>query len=398
MDKIKKLLEKNVDTIYPSKKSLEKALRSGKKLKLYLGIDPTASKLHLGHTIAIRKLNEFASLGHEAIFLVGDGTVLVGDPSERNTGRKLITPEEVKKNIRSWKKQMRPFLDFTKVKEKHNADWLTKLTLIDLIKIGSKISAVQLFKRDNFQKRLKKENTVWYHETMYPLLQGYDSVIMDVDLEIGGTDQTFNMLIGRQLQKKFNNREKYVLTTKMIMGTDNKKMSKTSNNCIWLDDSAENIYGKLMSLPDELIPSYFEAFTEAELKQVQTMEKQITKGGVNPMALKKDLAFKITRQIHGQAKAKKAEADFEKVFQQGKKPDNIPGFRVKQLSANPISPLDLLTETGLASSRSEAKRLIRQKAVKINNQPVLDYGKDIQVKADDIIQVGKKRWLKISSV
>jgi tyrosyl-tRNA synthetase len=398
MDKIKKLLEKNVDTIYPSKKSLEKALRSGKKLKLYLGIDPTASKLHLGHTIAIRKLNEFASLGHEAIFLVGDGTVLVGDPSERNTGRKLITPEEVKKNIRSWKKQMRPFLDFTKVKEKHNADWLTKLTLIDLIKIGSKISAVQLFKRDNFQKRLKKENTVWYHETMYPLLQGYDSVIMDVDLEIGGTDQTFNMLIGRQLQKKFNNREKYVLTTKMIMGTDNKKMSKTSNNCIWLDDSAENIYGKLMSLPDELIPSYFEAFTEAELKQVQTMEKQITKGGVNPMALKKDLAFKITHQIHGQVKAKKAEADFEKVFQQGKKPDNIPGFRVKQLSANPISPLDLLTETGLASSRSEAKRLIRQKAVKINNQPVLDYGKDIQVKADDIIQVGKKRWLKISSV
>ncbi len=392
MDKILNILEKNVEKIYPSKKALEKALRSGKKLRLYIGVDPTATRLHLGHTIGIRKLQEFADLGHEAIFLFGDGTVLVGDPSERATGRKLITSKEVAANSKTWKQQVTPFLNFKKVKEKHNADWLTKLSLKDIINIGSKISAIQLFKRDNFQERLKRGDTVFYHETMYPLLQGYDSVHMDVDLEIGGTDQTFNMLIGRELQKKFRNKEKFVLTTKMILGTDGSKMSKTSNNCIWLTDKPEDMYAKIMRLQDGLIPSYFEAFTNMDPKQTEKIKKGLKNQTIDPMQIKKELAKNITAQVHGQEKANQAEKNFEQVIQQGKTPEKIPTFPLDKLNKQE-NIIDLLEKTKLAPSRSEAKRLVKQNAVEINSKKITTL--EITPKKGDVIRVGKRRWVKI---
>jgi len=390
--KIEEVLTRRVAKIYPSKEVLKKLLLSGKRIRLYLGVDPTAPRLHLGHTVQFKKLKEFADLGHETILLFGTGTVLVGDPSERDTGRKLITEKEIGKNITTWKDQIKPILDFKKIKIKYNGDWLTKLTLKDLIYIGSKISAIQLFKRENFARRIKAGDTVWYHETMYPLLQGYDSVVMDVDLEIGGTDQTFNMLIGRELQRKINNKEKFVLTNRMIVGTDGKPMSKTSGNCIWLTDSAKDMYGKVMSVHDELIFDYFEFFTDIPMIRVVAIKKEIKSGKVNPMIYKEQLALEITRQFHGQKKAIEAQEEFRRVFQKRKFPSKIKEFKLKKKN---LRLCDLLVITKLVLSKSEAKRLILQKAVKIDREIQEDWRKIINTKKGMIIRVGKRKFVKI---
>lgn len=392
MDKIDELLTRRVDKIYPSKEALEKVLRSGKKLRLYLGIDPTATKLHLGHTVPLRIIQAFADLDHDVILLFGTGTVLVGDPSERKTGRKLITQKEIDQNILTWKDQVKPIIDFNKIKVKYNGDLLTKLNLKDIIKIGSNISAVQLFKRDNFTRRIKTGDTVWWHETMYPILQGYDSVVMDVDLEVGGTDQTFNMLIGRELQRKMNKKEKIVLTNKMIVGTDGRQMSKTSKNCIWLTDTSKDMFGKIMSITDDLIGDYFEFFTDVPMEKVNEFRKKIKNKVENPIKLKKQLAYEITRQFHGKEKADQAQKEFEKVHQGGEVPKKIKSVKLEKKSWNIV---DLLVKLELAESRSEAKRLVKQRAVKINNQALTINHQPLTINNGDIIQVGKRKWVKI---
>jgi len=393
MDKIDELLTRRVEKIYPSPKALEKVLRSGKKIKLYLGIDPTATRLHLGHTVGLRKLMEFAELGHQTILLFGTGTVLVGDPSLREKGRKLISEKEIEKNIKTWKKQVQPIIDFKKVKIQYNGDWLTKLGLKEIIEIGSKISSVQLFKRKSFTKRIKRGDTVWYHETLYPLLQGYDSVQMNVDLEIGGTDQTFNMLIGRELQKKFNNKEKYVLSFPMVDGTDGHPMSKTRGNCIWLTDNSKDVYGKIMSIADKQIGDYFEFFTQTPIKEVKTIKQTVEKQSQNPIKFKKQLAFEITKQLHGQKKAQQAQEEFEKVFQKGKKPSQIKTIDLADTKNN-WKLSDLLVKTNLTSSKSQAKRLIKQGAVEINDKKILK-NKKIKINGGEIIKTGKRKIIKI---
>lgn len=368
---IDEVLTRAVDQVLPSKAGLKKLMQT-KKIRLYQGFDPTAIKLHLGHTVGLRKLMQFASLGHEVIFLFGTGTVLVGDPSERETGRVLITQKEIDANIKTWREQVKPIIDFSKIKILQNGDWLTKLTLKDIIKIGSKISAIQLFKRDNFTRRLKAGDTVWYHETMYPLLQGYDSVAMDVDLEIGGTDQTFNMLVGRELQEKMNHREKFVLSLRMIPGTDGKPMSKTSGNCIWLTDSAEDMFAKLMAVRDELMPDYFEFFTD----------KDMPKG--EPLAVKKQLALEITGQYHGLAKAQAAQKSFEQTFQK-----KAPEYKQIVKAKDNL----MLTVASLVGSNSEAKRLISQGAVDINGVKASDAL--ATVKSGDKLKVGQRIFVKV---
>ena len=368
---IDEVLTRGVEQILPSREGL-KQLMAKKKIKLYLGIDPTATNLHLGHTVMLRKLQQFADLGHEAILLFGTGTVLVGDPSQRATGRKLITQAEIDKNVATWKDQVKPIIDFNKVKIMYNAEWLLKLNLRDIIKIASHISAVQLFKREMFQRRLKQGDTVWYHETMYPLLQGYDSVVMDVDLELGGTDQTFNMLVGRELQQKINGREKFVLAGKMIMGTDGQPMSKTSGNCIWLTDSAQDMFAKLMAVRDELMPDYFEFFTDKIMPEAE------------PMEAKKQLALEITRQFHGQNQAQAAQKRFEQTFQKRE-----PKFEKKiQLGDNL-----LYTVAQIVKSNSEAKRLIKQGAVDVNGMPLKEL--IASLKTGDKIKIGKKWFGKV---
>jgi len=389
---IDEVLTRAVDKVLPSKEDLKK-LMGKKKIRLYLGVDPTGTNLHLGHTVMIRKLQQFADLGHDVIFLFGTGTTLVGDPSERKKGRKLITYQEIKQNMKSWKDQISPILDFNKVRTLENGDWLTKLKLQDIIKIASNITAIQLFKRDSFQRRIKAGDTVWMHETLYPLLQGYDSVEMDVDLELGGTDQTFNMLVGRELQRKMNNREKFVLTGKMIMGTDGKKMSKTSNNCIWLTDTPEDMFGKLMTVNDELMPDYFEFFTDKPMEEINQLKQDLKANKADPMQQKKQLALNITSQFHGKNKAQAAQTHFEKVFQSRELPTKIPSFPLTKLPQT-INIIDLLEKTQLVSSRSEAKRLIEQDGVKLNQQKITQISAKITLKPNDILQVGKRKFIK----
>jgi tyrosyl-tRNA synthetase len=353
------LLTRRVDKILPSREGLEK-LMAGKKIRLYQGFDPTFSDLHLGHTIGFRKLMDFARAGHEVIFLFGTGTVLAGDPSERDTGRKLITQEEIEANIKTWKDQVGKIVDFDLVTIKQNGDWLTKLQLKDLIWIGSHISSVQLFKRDSFTRRIKAGDTVWYHETMYPLLQGYDSVVMDVDLEIGGTDQEFNMLIGRELQQKINNREKFVLTTPMIDGTDGKKMSKSVGNCIFLTDPAEEIYRKILAMHDSMTSTYFELLTDIPLEEIKALDSS------QPIENKKRLAYEITSQLHDQKAATRAANYYDQVVSaKAVDPSQAP-IQAK------VSLIETLKEASLGVSNNEIKRVIEQGGVEIDGKKITD--------------------------
>jgi len=389
--KVEKVLTRSVEQVLPTKLGLKNLMRK-KRIRLYLGIDPTGIKLHLGHSVALRKLQEFADLGHETILVVGTGTVLAGDPSGRDKTRPHITEKEIKKNITTWKEQASKILDFSKVKIKYNGDWLLKLDLKKIIEIASHISAIKLFKRDMFQKRLKKGDTVWMHEALYPLLQGYDSVAMDVDLEIGGTDQTFNMLIGRELQKKMRGREKFVLTVPMVLGIDGKQMSKTSGNCVWLTDSAKEMFGKIMSMPDELIIPYLELLTDIPLSLIRKYKKELKAKRINPMELKEKLAQEIVKMYHSKRKAEKAVKEFKRIFKEKKSPSKIPKIVIKEKNLN---ILDLLVRTKLASSKSEAKRLILQRGVKIDGVLQKDWEKVVKIKKGKIVQVGRRKFAKL---
>ena len=382
------LLTRRVEKVLPSKSQLQK-LMSTKKLRVYIGVDPTASQLHLGHTIGWRKLMEFANAGHEAILLFGTGTVMVGDPSFRDEARKLISEEEINNNIKTWKKQAAKVIDFKKVTIKKNGDWLSDMTLKDLIAVASNISAVQLFKRESFTRRIEAGNTVWYHETMYPLLQGYDSVVMDVDLEIGGTDQEFNMLMGRELQKKMNNREKYVLTTPLVLGTDGRKMSKSYGNCIWIEDSAKEMFGKLMTVNDELITYYYEMFTDFGSEKIAEVEKRLKKGA-NPRDEKADMAKEVIKLFHTPAEAEAAAEAFSRQFSENQLPEKIPEVQVSKAEWDLA---DLLVQTGLADSKSQARRVLTQGGVKLNQEVV--ESPQITLKSGDILQVGKRRFKKV---
>ncbi len=380
MNKIDEVLTRGVEQVLPGKASLQKLMES-KKIRVYLGIDPTGTHLHLGHTIPMRKLQEFANLGHEAILLIGTGTAFVGDPSQRRAARKKITMDEIDENIKTWKGQAKKVLDFDKVQIKYNGDWLLKLTYPEIVNIASNISSIQLIKRDMFQQRIKKGETVWHHETLYPLMQGYDSVVMDVDLEIGGTDQTFNMLIGRELQKKMKNREKFVLTTPLISGTDGQPMSKSSGNCVWLDDSQEEMYGKIMSIADSQIEEYWKNLTDLPQDKLKTLK---------PFESKKWLAREIVKIFHSQQAAQKAQDEFEKLFQKGGVSESIPTITIK----NPnIELVDFLVENNFAPSKSEAKRLIKERAVEIGGQ-IVEKSK-VVLENNQVMRVGKKKFVKL---
>jgi tyrosyl-tRNA synthetase len=389
--KIREVLSRNVAEILPSKSEL-KLLMKRKRIRLYLGIDPTGTRLHLGHTIALRKLQEFAKLGHEAILVVGTGTVLAGDPSQRGKVREKISLREIRENIKTWKAQVRKIINLSKVKIKYNGDWLLKLGLKEIIDIASNISAVRLFQREMFQERIKKGDTVWLHETLYPLLQGYDSVALDTDLEIGGTDQVFNMLVGRELQKKMKNREKFVLTCPMLLGIDGEQMSKSSGNCVWLQDSPDQMFGKVMSIPDGLIISFFELLTNVSQKTISGYKKSLQSGKTNPRDIKKRLASEVVKMYHSKGSAVKAAAEFERIFKKKELPSEIPQVKLTDES---LGLLDLLVKAKLASSKAEAKRLVVQKGVKIDGKIEDGWRKIVKIKNGLVVQAGKRRFIKI---
>ncbi|MBI4100976.1 tyrosine--tRNA ligase [Candidatus Microgenomates bacterium] len=384
---IDELLSRRVAKIFPSQNVLARLLRQ-RKIRLYQGFDPTG-KLHIGNGIGLKLLMEFANAGHEVIFLFGTGTVLVGDPSQREGGRIEITAREINNYINGWRKQAAKIVDFKKIKIKQNADWLTKLTLKDIIGIASKLSAVQLFKRDSFQRRLNKGDTVWYHETMYPLLQGYDSVVMDVDLEIGGTDQEFNMLVGRELMKKMKNKDKYVLTLPLILGTDGQKMSASKGNCVWMDDPANEMYGKLMSVPDSQTMPYLKLCTDVPEDELKSLAK------ANPRDAKARMAYEITKLYHGAQVAGQAAKHFDAQFKKGDVPTNVAEYKRKQ---GKVAIHDLVVETGLAESRSEARRLVEQGGVKIDGKVCQTNDLvNLRPACPVLLQVGKRKFKRLST-
>lgn len=380
----REVLTRQVAQILPSREALEAHMRKN-KIRLYLGVDPTGKHLHVGHTIALRKLQQFADLGHEAVLVVGTGTVLAGDPSQRESARPLVSEAEIRENMKTWKAQAAKILDFSKVQIRFNGDWLCRLKLPDVIRIASHISASQLFQRDMFQKRLQRGDTVWTHELLYPLLQGYDSVALDVDLEIGGQDQLFNMLVGRELQKKMRNKEKYVLTTPMLMGLDGRPMSKTSGNTVNIAAPPEEMYGKLMSMRDELVLHYAELCTELKLATLQRL---------SPREAKARLAQEIVALLHGREKAQKAAQEFNRVFTKKELPEKIPAVRLqKGLASGEVVPTaTVVRAAGLASSYSQARRLVKQGGVSVDRRRA---GEQIRLRNGMILGVGKRRFVRI---
>ncbi len=387
---IDEVLTRGVAEVLPNTDSLKK-LMGEKKIRVYLGIDPTGSLLTLGHSVVLRKLQQFADLGHEVILLIGNGTVRIGDPTGKDSTRPELTDEQIIENFKSWKEQASKVLDFNKIEIKYNGDWLDKLSMTQIIKLMAKTTVQQLMERDMFQKRLEESKPIHGHEIMYPLLQGYDSVVMDVDLEIGGTDQTFNMMMGRTLQRSYNNHEKWVLTTPIINGTDGRKMSKSYGNFIALTESPNDMYGKLMSVADEMIIQYFTLLTDISVDEIAEMEKKMA-DGENPMEFKKLLALTITQMYHDAEVAKSAAENFKNTVQDKSIPTDIPEIEISKES---IKLSDLIKICMTEESNSNIRRLIEQGAVSIDGQKMTDPNQEIEPKSGSVIKTGKRNFYKI---
>ncbi len=390
MDKVEELLTRGVANVIPNKEELKKLLISGKKLKVYLGIDPTATKIHLGHAVALRKLNRLAKLGHSVTFLIGDFTALIGDTSDKDSERPVLTQEEIQENFKTYKKQAGKILDFSKINVRNNSEWLKKLTFEDIVKLCQKFGLGDFIGRELVRKRLHQGSRVGLHEMLYPVMQGYDSYFLDTDIQIGGTDQTFNMQAGRTLIKELKNKESFIIATEFLMGTDGRKMSKSWGNAIWLDDNPQDMFAKVMAIQDDLINQYFTLGTNEVLKKIRQIQS-----GKSPMDVKKELAKIIVTELHSEKDALTARENFEQTVQGEKLPDDIPVYQHSGEGKQNI--IDLLVQTKLVQSRSDAKRLIEQGGVSIDNQIVKNANEIIEIKNDQVIKVGKRKFVKIKT-
>ena len=397
MDKIEELLTRGVEKIYPSYEELEKVLRSGKKLKLYQGFDPTGIQLHIGHMVGLRKLKQWQDLGHHVIFLIGDGTGQAGDPSgKKHTREKFLTREELRKNAVDYIKQAGKIVRFegkNPVEILFNGDWLNELKLADILNIAGHFTPQQLLERDLFKERVRRGEDINLREFLYPLLQAYDSVVMEVDLEIGGSDQMFNMLCGRTLIKQMKNKDKFVMTTPLLTDSKGVKIGKTEGNIIALNDKPEDLFAEIMALPDDIILKGFEYLTDVSMDEIKNIKAKIEKGE-NPVPYKKRMAFEIVKQLNDEKSALSAQENFEQTVQGEKLPDDIPVFQYKLDGA--IDIINLLVEAKLASSRSDAKRLIEQGGVNIDGQ-VIKTNEQVSLKDNSIIRVGKRKFVKIKT-
>ena len=393
--RVEEVLSRGVENVYPDKEALKKVLMSGKRLRLYCGFDPTASSLHIGHGIQIKKLEEFRRLGHEVIFLYGGFTAMIGDPTDKAQARKALTASQVKKNAQGWKSQIKNIINVQKIAFKNNFSWLSKLKFADVIELTAYFTAQQMLARDMFQKRIEEGKDLYLNEFMYPLMQAYDSVAMDVDLEIGGNDQMFNMLAGRTLMKKIKNKEKFVLTTKLLADPSGKKMGKTEGNMIALTDSPEDMFGKVMSWTDEMIIPALEIVTDVPLEMINNLDHKLKAGELNPRDAKLDLAYEVVKMYLGEESAIKGRENFKRVFQEKDKPLEIPEIKL-DFEAEEIGVLDLFTKAGLTSSNGEARRLIAEKALKIDDQLVVSIEQKVKVSSTGLLlQRGKKQFAKV---
>jgi tyrosyl-tRNA synthetase len=383
--KIQEFLTRGVDQVV-DEANLKKRLESGEKLRIKLGIDPTSLSIHIGRSIPLLKLRDLQDLGHQVIFIVGDFTGVIGDTSDKDSERPMLALEQIRENMKSYVDQAAKILDIDKVEVVYNSEWLGKLTFKEVGELADQFSLAEFVARENIAKRLKAGKRISLRELLYPLMQGYDSVMVKADLELGGTDQWFNLLAGRELQRHYGQQPQDILTTNLIMGTDGRKMSSSWGNTVNLTDTAKDMFGKIMSIPDEQIIPYAIHCTRIAMDEVSAWKKGLS-GGENPRDTKLKLAAEITRMYHGDAGAAEGEEYFRTVFQSKEIPEEIPEF---ELVGKTI--VDALIAAGLADSKSDAKRLIQEKGVKMNEELVESF--DLTVPSGAIIQKGKRGFAK----
>ena len=376
------------------KQELIEKLKEGRPLRIKAGFDPTAPDLHLGHTVLINKLKQFQDLGHEVMFLIGDFTGMIGDPTGKNVTRKPLTREEVIHNAKTYEEQIFKILDSNKTRVMFNSSWMNAMSSADLIQLAAKHTVARMLERDDFSKRFKGGQSIAIHEFLYPLIQGYDSVEMKADVELGGTDQKFNLLVGRQLQEAFGQKPQVVITMPILEGLDGvQKMSKSLNNYIGIADVADEMFGKIMSISDELMWRYFELLSFRPMAEINSWKLECIEGA-NPRNYKVKLAQEIIERFHDGRAAVKALENFEARFQRGAMPDEIDEIELK-IQGSSFCIANLLKESGLTSGTSEAIRLINQGAVKIDGEKVSDAKLEISINTQNIYQVGKRKFAKV---
>lgn len=390
-EKIEQVLTRGVEQVV-DKEHLREALASGKKLRIKLGIDPTGDKIHIGRATQLWKLKAFQDMGHQIVLIIGDFTARIGDPSDKPEGRKGLKEEEIKKNVKLYSAQIGKILDLKKTEIRHNSEWFNKMDLGDFLHLAGSFSVQQLVQRRNFHERWKKGEPISLKEICYPLLQGFDSVAIKADIELGGYDQLFNLNAGRDIQRLFGTRPQDIMTLKMLSGLDGRKMSTSWGNVVNMIDKPEDMYGKLMSMRDEMILDYFELCTLVSNKELSEIKKELKNKKVNPKDIKARLAREIVSMYHGAKSAIKAEQEFHKIFKEKSLPSQMPVF----FTPKPSYPImELLYHLGFASSNSEGKRLVLQGGVKIDSKIIKDFKQEIKVKDEMVIQVGKRKFAKL---
>ena len=376
-------------------KKLERSVNEGKPLNIKLGCDPSRPDLHIGHSVVLRKLAQFQSLGHQAILIIGDFTGMIGDPSGRNVTRPALSLQETRENGQSYLEQASKILNKDKTKIVYNSDWLDKMSFEDVIKLASKYTVARMIERDDFTKRFKAGEPISIHEFLYPLAQAMDSVAIKSDVELGGTDQKFNLLVGRDIQREYGLEPQVIITTPLIVGTDGvEKMSKSYNNYIGISESAQTIFGKTLSIPDSLIYNYYELATDISNEELIKIKEQLEDPSVNPRDLKRQLAKTLVRMYHNQNAADEAEKEFDTIFIKKEVPEDIPEYKFKNLQ-DEINILDLITTVNLAGSKGEARRLVTQGGVSIDGNKITDITANISITGEQILKVGKRKFIKL---
>lgn len=373
------------------KERLELSSRTGKPLRVYCGYDPTSPDLHLGHTVTMRKLRQFQELGHQIIFVIGNYTALIGDPSDKDKARPRPTPAQIEANARTYQEQAFKILDGSKTEVRYNGEWLSKLTFEDLINLASNFTIQQFLVRDNFARRLERNDPVWLHELFYALMQGYDAVMLEADVQLGATEQLFNLMAGRKLQEVYGQLPQIAITLPILVGTDGHvRMSKSMGNYIGISEAPEVMYGKTMSIPDEAMSNYLNLVTRWTPERIAEFESAMQSGAIHPMDLKKQLAWEIVDIFYGNEAAHTAAEHFARVHQQRELPTDMATLRL----AEPTRLVDLLHNAGLASSKSDARRLIQQGGVRLGSDTITD-GDFVVPMEEAILQVGKRRFLRL---
>lgn len=388
-------IRRGAEEILVEEELIEK-LGSGKPLRIKAGFDPTAPDLHLGHTVLLNKLKQFQDLGHHILFLIGDFTGMIGDPTGKNVTRQPLTPEQVKKNAVTYQEQVFKILAPEKTEVVFNSHWMNDLSSADMIRLASSHTVARMLERDDFHKRYSNGQPIAIHEFLYPLIQGYDSVVLEADVELGGTDQKFNLLMGRELQKAYGKAPQCILTMPILEGLDGvQKMSKSLGNYIGINDSPKDIFGKLMSISDDLMWRYIELLSFRNVTEIEEWRQQVEQGR-NPIEIKKDFAEEIVARFHCEQAGIEARQGFENQFKKGELPDDIPEIALS-VGAEGMPIANVLKEAGLTSSTSDAMRMIKQGAVKIDGEKVDDKSLLIQAGIEGVFQVGKRKFARITA-